>query len=74
MLNANVGVTSELTALAIRNYGKLCALCKKIKMIKEAVSNQPCGRDSECKMVRFRRPSYIYPRFKRSFSLLCYNC
>ena len=32
------------------NHGPLC---KRIKNDKEISSNQPCGRDSECKMVRF---------------------
>ena len=30
------------------------SLCERLKMIKKTSSlNQPCGRDSECKMVRF---------------------
>ena len=28
-------------------------------MIKKTSLNQPCGRDSECKMVRFKVPQYI---------------
>ena len=32
------------------NHGPIC---KRIKMIKRTSSNQSCGRDRECKMVRF---------------------
>ena len=28
-------------------------------MIKKSFSNQSCGRDRECKMVRFKVPQYI---------------
>ena len=34
----------------IANHG---SLCKRVIMIKKTSSNQPCERDSECKMVRF---------------------
>ena len=39
-----------LHTVNIANHG---SLCKRIIMIKKTSSNQPCGRDSECKMVRF---------------------
>ena len=28
-------------------------------MIKKTSSNQPCGRDRECKMVHFKVPQYM---------------
>ena len=35
---------------SMANHGPLC---KRIKMIKKKFSNQPRGRDSECKIMRF---------------------
>ena len=44
------------------NHGPFC---KRIKMIKKLSSNQLCGRDSECKMVRFQSPPvYILDSIK----------
>ena len=37
------------------NHGPFC---RRIKMIKKTSSNQSCGRDRECKMVRFKVPQY----------------
>ena len=51
--NTNVGITSECIeqyeqSEIMANHGPLCM---RTKMIKKTSSNQPCGRDSECKMV-----------------------
>ena len=42
------------------NHG---SFCKRIKMIKKISSNQSCGRDRECKTVRFKVPQYIFAMF-----------
>ena len=39
-------------------------------MIKEISSNQSCGKDRECKMVRFKVPKYTYSHSFRTPSLL----
>ena len=35
-------------------------------MKKKTTSNQSCGRDRECKMVRFKVPQYILNKFGKS--------